>query len=1378
VPHHTLRDLFPTEEEKKQRAQGGLLSQLFPDPFEPPGPERGLLTRIARAGTAGLGQAGNVLLGFAEKAGDVAGRQFEKIPGVTQAQDVLSLGGRLPASERDVVGDVEERGAAIAEIQAEQPIAGFAGELVGTLAQIGLTPSSAAFLGRIGLSPRVAFAVSSIARSIPTSLMQSIGSREFGSGVQGAARLSRMFGGEKGQQIADALEPILADPTKRAIADGIFDAILGFAFEAVAGGVKALRNVDLARADTDDFTRLALPSPQKQLPPAREVPVGERLRPEGAGPIEAGPIRGGIPQGPTPIIGPERQLAPDTRRPGQRLAERAGAAARGRAEAVRPGLLGRLFPTRTAETLPEGAPEVLGGTRGQLLGREAQEGAIARQELSQAQAEARTAAEGPRVARGVQTAPIEQQLQPGRVGISVVRIKGTDILEEGVPHPVARGNLTGKVRRGDFEDRGIPRDAILTRETDPPATRNGRPVVRIEDGFLDEISGNFISRQRASDLGLRTGQLERGPLREEGIAFSEELTELPRGAQTAAEVLQGLDTPDDALRMVRNVISDGDLATEDIPDIARALRAAGQEDLARRVGAVNSPIKKVDEAVIEAHKSGGSTFNPHTGENIVGRDTWAVSGFKEREHVITRRAPTAQDIADFRVANKDLFDASGPKGELKIGTWFDEKTNRHVLDVVSTTDDKLKALRFAKENDQDAIINLKTFEEIRLADVEIDKFGQITFKKGPEAGVAGREVLQAVTGAGLGAAVGGAVGGEEGALAGLVVGAAAGNPRAVKRLTSQLGEAGAIQLKGDDPALRVAVELFRTGNPLSDAKFKRIAKKIGVAPDQRTLDRARQLWFQLSTTTVDGMKSLKELDKFAKQGLAGAPWYDDVLEAVTREFGEADGKMFLRFFAVTSQNTKFLVDPKKADNLTLALKAFREWKEGRPFGSRYHYTVAHKEIIQNLKRVAAGQRPGSAPGKAPKLNDFMDALLGDVNAVVVDRWMMRAFGFQGKSPGKAQRLFIQRLIREDAARWGLTPRQYQAAIWRGALDKAGQLKLPKGVTVGSPSEAMARRIKRAGGFAEWLSGEGGQVGREVLQALAGAGVGAVVGAPLGERAGVGAPAGAVAGALAGAGLARRARARTAPGAGGPGPVSFAERVVREPSAKGFRRATDTLGKEGRKTRVQFNKFGLDRPTQNAIEAEAQRLVQTGEITLRKVTHAETLREARKLGFEKVTSRPTDSVTLTATRSLINRNSDNLLQLHKRLEELNTTGGRIREVESLEVQIASLENQNIELVKIFQQGASETARALSSLRIQATRSLGPESAPYWRNKLHRIARRGLTAEETASLDRALKRQERSRTGSPLRRDWGRRSSRCAGPASSPGFVPRFGTPPRT
>ena len=68
--------------------------------------------------------------------------------------------------------------------------------------------------------------------------------------------------------------------------------------------------------------------------------------------------------------------------------------------------------------------------------------------------------------------------------------------------------------------------------------------------------------------------------------------------------------------------------------------------------------------------------------------------------------------------------------------------------------------------------------------------------------------------------------------------------------------------------------------------------------------------------------------------------------------------------------------------------------------------------------------------KGDKTNAFARAIAGDHDAVVIDVWMIKAAGMDGKKGvNKTQYRELADAVREVAALRGLTPRTCQALIW-------------------------------------------------------------------------------------------------------------------------------------------------------------------------------------------------------------------------------------------------------------------------------------------------------------------------------------------------------------
>ena len=145
--------------------------------------------------------------------------------------------------------------------------------------------------------------------------------------------------------------------------------------------------------------------------------------------------------------------------------------------------------------------------------------------------------------------------------------------------------------------------------------------------------------------------------------------------------------------------------------------------------------------------------------------------------------------------------------------------------------------------------------------------------------------------------------------------------------------------------------------------------------------------------------------------MGGACWYDAVMDVLRDQYGK-DAQLMAAFIAATSPNTTVQA------NVTMARKAYSQHIQGQPFKG---YMPA---VITNLERAVKGQPLGGL-----KVSHFHRSIVGDPMAVAVDRWIIRAYGYEQATP--ARMTAIIQHVRKAASRYRLQPRQLQAAIWTG-----------------------------------------------------------------------------------------------------------------------------------------------------------------------------------------------------------------------------------------------------------------------------------------------------------------------------------------------------------
>lgn len=144
-------------------------------------------------------------------------------------------------------------------------------------------------------------------------------------------------------------------------------------------------------------------------------------------------------------------------------------------------------------------------------------------------------------------------------------------------------------------------------------------------------------------------------------------------------------------------------------------------------------------------------------------------------------------------------------------------------------------------------------------------------------------------------------------------------------------------------------------------------------------------------------------------------WYEKSRLSVKSEFPDS-WELMIGFLAVTSANATV------TNNVTFALKALEQYKRGEVFNGFM------APVIANLERVVRGEKVSGR-----KIRAFHEALLGNRYAVVIDRWMYRAYGFEKQ--GINEYRAVEAAIFREAEDAGMYPADYQAMLWidvRGA----------------------------------------------------------------------------------------------------------------------------------------------------------------------------------------------------------------------------------------------------------------------------------------------------------------------------------------------------------
>lgn len=168
----------------------------------------------------------------------------------------------------------------------------------------------------------------------------------------------------------------------------------------------------------------------------------------------------------------------------------------------------------------------------------------------------------------------------------------------------------------------------------------------------------------------------------------------------------------------------------------------------------------------------------------------------------------------------------------------------------------------------------------------------------------------------------------------------------------------------------------------------------------------------------------KTLRKLANEGKVGREWYEKSSRWILNMTGgdKALAEKFVGLVAIYSQSTGV------ASNMTAAIKAWQQWREGKPID-------AGRFPVEQGRKAEAWLNRGEDWGGI-KTNNFYADLMTEIDPSKVDfehstmdMWMALAFDYGRKTLAGSQYTFAQKEISRLAKELGWPPHQTQAAIW-------------------------------------------------------------------------------------------------------------------------------------------------------------------------------------------------------------------------------------------------------------------------------------------------------------------------------------------------------------
>jgi hypothetical protein len=186
----------------------------------------------------------------------------------------------------------------------------------------------------------------------------------------------------------------------------------------------------------------------------------------------------------------------------------------------------------------------------------------------------------------------------------------------------------------------------------------------------------------------------------------------------------------------------------------------------------------------------------------------------------------------------------------------------------------------------------------------------------------------------------------------------------------------------------------------------------------------------------------------ASQGYDHRGWYQENYDWFTGLFGKDEGTLWLRILGATSQRNTL------QSNVTLAVKAMKRWKEQGTIlevsvpdivrhdtGEVLAYTTPSNYLPALESQLTKTLNNQHITGR--KIRNFVDALTGNRDAVVIDMWMAKAWqlepreykGLEYYEVKDRQYDYCEEGTRMVARFFGVDARDVQAMVWtamRGA----------------------------------------------------------------------------------------------------------------------------------------------------------------------------------------------------------------------------------------------------------------------------------------------------------------------------------------------------------
>jgi hypothetical protein len=128
----------------------------------------------------------------------------------------------------------------------------------------------------------------------------------------------------------------------------------------------------------------------------------------------------------------------------------------------------------------------------------------------------------------------------------------------------------------------------------------------------------------------------------------------------------------------------------------------------------SGPLALAKTMAVLQRKHGGFTYSLYRG-NLAGTPGYAVAVFPHRSVVLNGPA-TERQLAQFVEDNLGLL----RDPQLNLGGWYDKRSCKTYLDISAVISSRELAIRMARAHHQQSITDLKSLEEVPIADQEME----------------------------------------------------------------------------------------------------------------------------------------------------------------------------------------------------------------------------------------------------------------------------------------------------------------------------------------------------------------------------------------------------------------------------------------------------------------------------------------------------------------------------------------------------------------------------------------------------------------------------------------------------------------------------------